>query len=93
MHKQKCLKSPLLGPPPFPGPDGCGEVDEADEREAGKEAEDAAQRGHHGGQGHPGDLSPRLEKNRPAVRYFFFVSATQSATSATFKLQLIHLII
>ena len=30
---------------------------------------------------------------RPAVRYFFFVSATQSATSATFKLQLIHLII
>ena len=28
---------------------------------------------------------------RPA--YFFFVSATQSATSATFKLQLIHLII
>ena len=31
--------------------------------------------------------------SRPAVRYFFFVSATQSATSTTFKFQLIHLII
>ena len=40
----------------------------------------------------PSKVLPASHIYRPAVRYFFFVSATQSATSATFKLQQIHLI-